>query len=211
MRSKSKAKRSWPVTYRWLAAGTIAAYTAVGCVTVGVAAAQDAPQTSGSQELPSQTHPFNIPPDALDIVLKQFEDATTWHVDVKDPGMLQLSSPGVSGVFRAEKALEQLVKGTGLSYRITGAQTALLELSRVAHSVDVTTSVSALAASTPKYSDSLLDTPQTVSVVPQHVMDEQNVTTLRDALRNVAGISLAAGEGGSQGGQPDDPGLHGAQ
>jgi catecholate siderophore receptor len=30
-------------------------------------------------------------------------------------------------------------------------------------------------------------------------MQEQGVTTLRDALRNVAGISLAAGEGGSQG------------
>src|SRR5207344_1972189 len=31
------------------------------------------------------------------------------------------------------------------------------------------------------------------------VMQEQGVTTLRDALRNVAGISLAAGEGGAQG------------
>src|SRR5580698_11315437 len=30
-------------------------------------------------------------------------------------------------------------------------------------------------------------------------MDQQNTTTLRDALRNVAGISLAAGEGGAQG------------
>ena len=30
-------------------------------------------------------------------------------------------------------------------------------------------------------------------------MEQQGVTTLRDALRNVAGISLAAGEGGAQG------------
>ena len=30
-------------------------------------------------------------------------------------------------------------------------------------------------------------------------MAEQGVTTLRDAVRNVAGISLAAGEGGAQG------------
>ena len=30
-------------------------------------------------------------------------------------------------------------------------------------------------------------------------MQEQGTTTLRDALRNVAGISLAAGEGGAQG------------
>ncbi len=50
-----------------------------------------------------------------------------------------------------------------------------------------------------KYTEPLLDTPQSVSVVPQQVMAEQNTTTLRDALRNVAGISLAAGEGSSQG------------
>ena len=53
--------------------------------------------------------------------------------------------------------------------------------------------------SSPKYSAAALDTPQTISTVPQQVMQEQGVTTLRDALRNVAGISLAAGEGGAQG------------
>jgi len=31
------------------------------------------------------------------------------------------------------------------------------------------------------------------------VLQDQGVSTLRDALRNVAGISLAAGEGGAQG------------
>jgi hypothetical protein len=53
--------------------------------------------------------------------------------------------------------------------------------------------------STPKYTEPLLDTPQSISVVPQSVLEQQNATTLRDALRNVAGISLAAGEGGAQG------------
>ena len=50
-----------------------------------------------------------------------------------------------------------------------------------------------------KYTSTILDTPQSISVVPQQIMAEQNTTTLRDALRNVAGISLAAGEGSSQG------------
>ncbi len=45
----------------------------------------------------------------------------------------------------------------------------------------------------------MLDTAQTVNVVPQYVMQEQAATELRDTLRNVPGISLAAGEGGSQG------------
>jgi catecholate siderophore receptor len=45
----------------------------------------------------------------------------------------------------------------------------------------------------------LVDTPQTVAVVPEQVMEEQRATTVRDALRNVSGITLSAGEGGRQG------------
>jgi len=39
------------------------------------------------------------------------------------------------------------------------------------------------------------DTPQTVTVVPQQVLREQNVTTLEQALRNVPGITSTIGEG----------------
>ncbi|TWB56324.1 TonB-dependent receptor [Nitrospirillum viridazoti] len=50
-----------------------------------------------------------------------------------------------------------------------------------------------------KLTEKLLDTPQSVTVISGQEMKDQGVTTLRDALRNVAGISLAAGEGGAQG------------
>jgi catecholate siderophore receptor len=60
-------------------------------------------------------------------------------------------------------------------------------------------SYKAEAPSLPKYTEPLRDTPQSITVVPHEVMEDQGVTTLRDALRNVAGISIAAGEGGSQG------------
>jgi catecholate siderophore receptor len=51
----------------------------------------------------------------------------------------------------------------------------------------------------PKLPEPLRDTPQSITVVPRELMDDENSTTLRDALRNVAGISIAAGEGSSQG------------
>jgi len=51
----------------------------------------------------------------------------------------------------------------------------------------------------PKLTGPLLDTPQSISVVTQQVMQDQGVINLRDALRNVPGISLAAGEFGAQG------------
>jgi catecholate siderophore receptor len=55
------------------------------------------------------------------------------------------------------------------------------------------------AVASPKFSEPLRDTPQSITVVPRELMNDQNTTTLRDALRNVSGISMAAGEGGSQG------------
>ncbi|HEY7316596.1 MAG TPA: TonB-dependent siderophore receptor [Candidatus Binatia bacterium] len=40
------------------------------------------------------------------------------------------------------------------------------------------------------------DIPQSITIVPRQIMEEQQATTLRDALRNVSGIGIAAGEGG---------------
>ena len=48
----------------------------------------------------------------------------------------------------------------------------------------------------PKYTEPLLDIPQSITVIPQAVIQEQGATTLRDILRNVPGISMQAGEGG---------------
>jgi len=50
-----------------------------------------------------------------------------------------------------------------------------------------------------KYSEPLLTTPQSASVVTPQLMQDQGVTELRDALRNVSGVSIGAGEGSYQG------------
>jgi catecholate siderophore receptor len=59
----------------------------------------------------------------------------------------------------------------------------------------------------PKLPDSLQDTPQSITIVPLEVMREQAAFSLRDALRNVSGVSIAAGEGG--GAQGDNLTLRG--
>ena len=45
----------------------------------------------------------------------------------------------------------------------------------------------------------LRDVPQAVTVVPRAVIESQGVTSLGEALRNVAGLTLASGEGGFTG------------
>ena len=54
----------------------------------------------------------------------------------------------------------------------------------------------------PKQTEPLLDTPQSITVVDAELIQAQGATTLRDVLRNVTGISIQAGEGG--GGLPGD-------
>ena len=47
-----------------------------------------------------------------------------------------------------------------------------------------------------KFPVPLQDTPQSVTIIPEKLVEEQGGTTLRDALRNVPGITATAGEGG---------------
>ena len=51
-----------------------------------------------------------------------------------------------------------------------------------------------------KFNAPLLDTPKSVSVISQALIKDTNVNTLSDALRNVPGITLGAGEGGNPNG-----------
>ncbi len=50
-----------------------------------------------------------------------------------------------------------------------------------------------------KYGQPLLTTPQSASVITPLLMQDEAVTSLRDSLRNVSGISIGAGEGSYQG------------
>jgi catecholate siderophore receptor len=201
--SELKESGSWPVAYRWLAVGTVIVYTAVGGRVVHVASAQALPSKQDNAVAPPNLVRFDIPPGTLGSALPEFEVATGLHVTVPDPKMPGILSPGVSGSFRPERALDRLLQGTGLGYRFSADRAVTLEVLRVSTSVSVTagndTVDASVAASLPKYTELLRDTPQSISVVPRNVIEEQNATTLRDTLRNVAGISLAAGEGNSQG------------
>jgi catecholate siderophore receptor len=50
--------------------------------------------------------------------------------------------------------------------------------------------------SSPKYTEPLRNIPQTITIIPKEVMQDQGATSLRQVLRNVPGISMQAGEGG---------------
>lgn len=51
--------------------------------------------------------------------------------------------------------------------------------------------------SSPKFTQPLIDTPQTVSVIKKEILQQQGATSLTEALRNTPGISIQLGENGN--------------
>ena len=95
------------------------------------------------------------------------------------------------------KRWDWLLDDTGLNFRAEDATTMVVGV-QAKDTVSVTASVTD-SVSMDKFTEPLLYTPQTIAVVPQFLIQDQGVSTLRDTLRNVPGISLAAGEAGAQG------------
>jgi catecholate siderophore receptor len=186
-------------TRGWIAMGTLAAYAAMGGTQSTLAAVETtAPgATGGEATLPLQR--FDIAGGPLDVAVKAYEKATGLTVKIVLPtGTLAgFTSLGVVGLYREDEALRLLLDGTGLNYRVEDATTMVVGV-QAKDTVSVT-AAEANAVAMGKFTESLIDTPQTIDVVPQFVMRDEAVSTLRDTLRNVPGISLAAGEAGAQG------------
>jgi catecholate siderophore receptor len=156
------------------------------------AQAQGNRRTAGDQ--PAQR--FDIASGPLSAVLPVFEKAAGIKVTLGVDSIGLITSPGVSGVFTPQDALARLLEGTNVAVRFTAPGAATLEFRLTAESVDVTAPAPAVVVSSPKYTQPLREVPQTIEVIPQAVMQAQGVTTLSEALRNVPGITMQAGEGG---------------
>ena len=70
-------------------------------------------------------------------------------------------------------------------------------LNRVTVQDTVEDSYKADAASSPKFTAPLLDTPQTITVIKKELLDDQGVGSLAEALRNTPGITFTLGENGN--------------
>lgn len=136
---------------------------------------------------------FKIPAGPIDSVIAEFQRLTGLKVILSEPAIGTVQTPGVAGTMTIVKAIDILLAGTKVRATF-GPKTVTLDLSQVAYQVNVTGEV---MLASPKYTQPLRDTPQTVVVIPQVVFSQQNATTLRDVLRNTPGVTMSIGEGGT--------------
>ena len=188
-------------TRGWIAMGTLAAYAVMGG-TRSALAVVPLPTPKADGGAPAATLPlkrFNIPAGPLDEAIAVYEKTTGIKVKVVLPAgtLAGFTTHGVVGLYREEESLRILLDGTGLNFHMEDAANVLIGV-QARDTVSVTASVPN-EISMDRFSEPLIDTPQTIGVVPQFIIQDQGLSTLKDSLRNVPGISLAAGESGAQG------------
>ena len=184
----------------WIATGALAAYAVMGGTRSAPAETKKTdPGRPSAAEATLPLKKFDIAAGPLDKAVEAYEKATGLTVKIVLPArtLAGFNSPGVVGLYREDEALRLLLEGTGLNYRVEDASTMVVGV-QAKDAVSVTDSVTDSVSLT-KFTEPLLTTAQSITVIPQFVVKDEGVTTLRDTLRNVPGISLAAGEAGAQG------------
>ena len=146
---------------------------------------------------------FAIPAAPVADAIKAFTAVTGATVQLPAiDGVGLLPSPGVTGDFSPEQALDRLLTGTALVARRTSTgpgATFQLELRLEPEQVTVTGTIEpyhpGISTTATRTATPLRDVPQTLTVVPRELLADQNVQSLGAAMRNVPGVTVAQGEG----------------
>ena len=167
------------------------------------------PQPSGAISQTQAQH-FDIASGPLSEVLPQFARAAGITFTLSTDSIGTLTSPGVSGTFTMQEALRHLLEGTSVTFRFTAPTVVTFQLRGRSESVQVTAHApgadpyadpeapyKADRLSSSKFTEPILNTARTETILTQEALEDKNATTLREVLRSTAGITLGSGEGGN--------------
>jgi catecholate siderophore receptor len=145
------------------------------------------------------TYRFDIAPGPLDEAVREFRQVTGATVVVANGARLDgISTTGVSGIYAADEALTRLLEGTGLTARVTAAETFTLDVQGLSEQVEVTGDAGYRADTIDTATRTfvpLRDVPQAITVVTRATIADQSMQSLGDVLQYVPGVGTAQGEG----------------
>lgn len=201
-----------PCTLRKLTIAIALALPAFGSPLLALAADTAAHNAADSQ---SATLNFNIPAQPLADALNAFIAASDWQVGFPAGMAKDVRSSAVNGNYTPQQALQQLLTGSGLSYRMTGTNTVTLEKAPQSKADSPTLKAMTVkgkrndapndpynkdyavrnATTGTKIDAPLFDTPVSVQVVPKAAIQDQQAVGLGNVLQNVSGVSKNWGFG----------------
>lgn len=207
-----------PTRFSWFAATSLAAClaaTASAAQPTPVASAPPSPPSPSVAQAPAQSQiAFHIPPQPLSSALTAFGKQSGYQVSVDHRTLAGLATRGVSGRMTPEQALQQLLSGSGVTWRFTEGNSVVLTKagkgSEGALTLDPITVegkgetawgpvdgyVATRSATGTKTDTPLIETPQSITVITRQQMEDQNVQSVGEALRYSPGVRTEA-EGSS--------------
>jgi iron complex outermembrane receptor protein len=148
---------------------------------------------------------FDIPAQSLAGALNAFGRQAGLQVTVDAATTNGAQSQPVSGSYTANEALGQLLRGTGVTWRFAGDRTVVLQKAEAKTGVltldpvrvegkgenawgPVVGYAASRSATATKTDTPIRDIPQSIQVVPEQVIKEQQAIGVEDAVRNVSGV-----------------------
>jgi type II secretory pathway component GspD/PulD (secretin) len=101
---------------------------ALGLLLVGTSALSIATAASAQTEVSQSTHFYNIPAQPLGAALNAYAEATGIDLVVSPDVVSGKRSHALKGNYSADAALDQLLRGTSLSYRMSSAGSLIVEM-----------------------------------------------------------------------------------
>lgn len=160
---------------------------------------------------------FEIPAQALEDALNAFIQASDWQVGFPAGVVKNARSNAVNGAYPPQQALEILLRGTGLSYRLTGGNSVTLQTAPNSRSMDLTTMSAVTVTGNRQYDATdpfnkdyavpntsfatktetpIMETPLNVQVIPKAVLDDKQAIKLDQAVKYVSGVTTGQAAGG---------------
>ncbi len=155
-------------------------------------------ETSGTASHTSETHNYNIAAQPLGEAMIEFGKQSGLQISTDTAMLANKRTAGVQGVLSIHQALDILLANTGLTYRINGTMLTLIEIDSNATKLP-TVQVSATGIKSDYTTDQLntgtglglsaQETPQSVSVITQQRIEDQDMRSLTDVVINATGVS----------------------
>lgn len=156
---------------------------------------------------------IDIPAQPLAAALARFAEQSGLKLLYAAELVAGKAAPGLQGQYTTADALRRLLAGTGL--RARAIEDGAISIEAAPPAADGTTTLrpvrvgasglgdpaatgyaQPVATSATKTATPLMETPMSVQVIPQQVLQDQRVTQLDDALANVSGVLSSAGKRG---------------
>jgi iron complex outermembrane receptor protein len=166
---------------------------------------------------------FNIGAQSLADALLEFSQTSGLKIFYSAEMTKNLKTSGLNGKYTAQQGLQKLLNNTGLQYRFTGNETVTIENAPLAPHINqadpttlpkVTVNADSIydadwesnprnpdynrthSTAATKTDSAFFETPVSVQVVPNKVMQDQKSYRVQDALENVSGIQPRGTFGG---------------